>query len=176
MLLDIKWDGIAVSTGEFFLFLWYYPRPITKSYSLTSTNMFLLHIILTCSLLSHSSVTLIKAIFCIRYTLLNAISLKFLYTITWLSFIFMSLLWRHNGLDGVSNHQPHDCLLNHSFRRRSKKTSKLRLTGLLRGIHRWPVNSPYKWPVTRKIFQFDDVIMCHVYLRQIVKRVWICLP
>ena len=32
--------------------------------------------------------------------------------------------------DGVSNHQPHDCLLNRSFRRISKKTSKLRVTGL----------------------------------------------
>ena len=29
----------------------------------------------------------------------------------------------------------------------------------LRGIHRWPVNSPHIWPVTRKIFPFDDVIM-----------------
>ena len=26
------------------------------------------------------------------------------------------LLWRHNGHDGVSNHQPHDCLLNRLFR------------------------------------------------------------
>ena len=29
----------------------------------------------------------------------------------------------------------------------------------LRGIYRWPVNSPHKWPVTRKKFPFDDVIM-----------------
>ena len=29
----------------------------------------------------------------------------------------------------------------------------------LRGIHRWPVNSSHKWPVTRKMFPFDDVIM-----------------
>ena len=29
----------------------------------------------------------------------------------------------------------------------------------VRGIHRRPVNSPHKWPVTRKMFQFDDVIM-----------------
>ena len=29
----------------------------------------------------------------------------------------------------------------------------------LRGIHRWPVNSPHKRPVTRKMFPFDDVIM-----------------
>ena len=29
----------------------------------------------------------------------------------------------------------------------------------VRGIRRWPVNSPHKWPVTRKMFPFDDVIM-----------------
>ena len=29
------------------------------------------------------------------------------------------------------------------------------------GIHRGPVNSPHKWPVTRKMFPFDDVIMVH---------------
>ena len=29
----------------------------------------------------------------------------------------------------------------------------------VRGIHRGPVNSPLKWPVTRKTFPFDDVIM-----------------
>ena len=61
--------------------------------------------------------------------------------------------WRHNGRGSVSNHQPHDCLLNRLFRRRSKKTSKLRVTGLCVG------NSPHKWPVTRKMFPFDDVIM-----------------
>ena len=29
----------------------------------------------------------------------------------------------------------------------------------VRGIHRWPMNSPHKWPVTQKMFPFDDVIM-----------------
>ena len=29
----------------------------------------------------------------------------------------------------------------------------------VRGIHRRPVNSPHKWPVRRKMFPFDDVIM-----------------
>ena len=29
----------------------------------------------------------------------------------------------------------------------------------VRGIHRGPVNSPHKWPVTRKMCPFDDVIM-----------------
>ena len=45
----------------------------------------------------------------------------------------ISVRWRHNGRDSVSNYQPHDCLLNHLFRRRSKKTSKLRVTGLCAG-------------------------------------------
>ena len=44
-----------------------------------------------------------------------------------------SLRWRHNGRDSVSNHQPHDCLLNRLFRRRSEKTSKLCVTGLCAG-------------------------------------------
>ena len=47
-----------------------------------------------------------------------------------------ALQWRHNGRDSVSNHQPHHCLLNGLLRHRSKKTSKLRLTGLC------AVNSP----------------------------------
>ena len=67
--------------------------------------------------------------------------------------------WRHNGRDGVSNHQPHDCLLSRLFRHRSKKTSKLRVTGFMRGIQRWPVNFLHKEPVTWKRFPFDDVIM-----------------
>ena len=62
------------------------------------------------------------------------------------------LRWRHDGHDGVSNHQPHHCLLNRLFECTSKKTSKLRVTGLCAG------NSPHKWPVTRKMFPFDDVI------------------
>ena len=44
-----------------------------------------------------------------------------------------SLQWRHNEYDGVSNHQSHDCLLKRLFRRRSKKTLKLRITGLCEG-------------------------------------------
>ena len=35
--------------------------------------------------------------------------------------------------DGASNHQPHVCLHNRLFRWRSKKTSKLRVTGLCVG-------------------------------------------
>ena len=74
------------------------------------------------------------------------------------------LRWRRNGRDSASNHQPHDCLLNRLFRRRSKETSNLRVTGFCAG------NSPgtgeipaQKWPVTRKMFPFDDVIMPQGY-------------
>ena len=45
----------------------------------------------------------------------------------------VSLQWHHNGCDSVSNHQPHDCFLNCVFRHRSKKTSKLCVTGLCAG-------------------------------------------
>ena len=40
-----------------------------------------------------------------------------------------------------------------------KDTSKLHVTGLCAGNSLWPVNSPHKWPVTRKMSPFDDVIM-----------------
>ena len=67
--------------------------------------------------------------------------------------------WHHNERDGVSNHRRLKGLLNRLFRPRSKKISKLRVTGFVKGIHRWPANSPHKGPVTRKMFPFDDVIM-----------------
>ena len=70
-----------------------------------------------------------------------------------------TLQWRHNWRDSVSNHQPRDCLLNRLFRRRSKKHQNSASLAFVWGIHRWPVNSPHKWPVTRKMFPFDDVMM-----------------
>ena len=69
------------------------------------------------------------------------------------------LRWRHNERNSDSNHQPHGCLLKRLFRRRSRKTTKLRVTGLCVGNSPGPVNSPHKWPVTWKMFPFDDVIM-----------------
>ena len=75
----------------------------------------------------------------------------------WIS--LLTLRWRHNDHDGVSNHQPHGCLFNRLFRLKSKKTSKLGVTGLCVGNSPGPVNSPHKGPVTRKMFPFDDVIM-----------------
>ena len=52
-----------------------------------------------------------------------------------------------------------------------KRQSSMSLA-FVRGIHRRPMNSTHKGPVTRKMFPFDDVIMdyskesCHVYGRQ----------
>ena len=69
------------------------------------------------------------------------------------------LQWRHNGHDGVSNHQPDECLLNRLFSHRSKKYQSSASLAFVRGIHRWSVNSPHKGPVTRKMFPFHNVIM-----------------
>ena len=67
------------------------------------------------------------------------------------------LQWHHNEHERISNQQSRDCLLKHLFRRISKKTSKLRVTGLCEGNS--PVNSAHKGPVTRKMFPVDDVII-----------------
>ena len=54
-------------------------------------------------------------------------------TLCWWLQCHTTLRWRHNGRDSISNHQPYDCLLNRLFRRRSKKTSNFRVTGLCAG-------------------------------------------
>ena len=73
---------------------------------------------------------------------------------------WISLQWRHYGRDGVWNHQPHDCLLNRLLRRGSKKTSKARVTDLCAGNSPVTGEFPTQMPVTRKMFLFDDVIIC----------------
>ena len=69
------------------------------------------------------------------------------------AFDFRPLQWRHNGRDGVLNHQP-NCLLNRLFRRSKKKTSKLRVTGLC----------AHEWPVTREMFPVGDVIIRNIVI------------
>ena len=66
---------------------------------------------------------------------------------------WLTLQWRHNERGGVSNNWHFDCLLNRLSKQRSKKTQKLRVTGLCEE------NSPHKGPITRKMFPFDDGIM-----------------
>ena len=42
-----------------------------------------------------------------------------------------------------------------------KKNPSSASLAFVRGIHRWPVNSPHKGPVTREMLPVDDVIMFH---------------
>ena len=74
---------------------------------------------------------------------------------------FISLHWRHNEPDGVSNHQPNDCLFNRLFRRRSDRQN-------ITAPRHWPLCGEFTgdrwiprtlWPVTWKMFPLDDVIM-----------------
>ena len=68
--------------------------------------------------------------------------------------------WKH--LPGHWPFVPHDCLpvysTIHSGADQRKHQSSASLA-FVRGIHRSPVNSPHKGPMTRKIFPLDDVIM-----------------
>ena len=68
-----------------------------------------------------------------------------------------ALQWRHNESDGVSNHQAHDILLNRLFRRRSKKTWKLYVTGLCEGNLPVTGEFPAHRPVTRNFGVFFDL-------------------
>ena len=72
--------------------------------------------------------------------------------------------WSHNGRDGISNQQLHDCLLNHSFRRRSKKTSQLRVTGLCAGNSQVTGEFPSQRPVTWKMIPFVHYQGCWIVL------------
>ena len=74
--------------------------------------------------------------------------------------------WRHNGCDSVSNHKPHHCLLNRLFRRRTKKTPKLRVTGLCAG------NSPGTGEFPAQMASYAENVS--IWWRHHEKVVW-CL-
>ena len=84
----------------------------------------------------------------------------------------ITLQWRHNGHDSVSNHKPHDCLLNRLFRRRSKKTSKLRVTGLCVG------NSPRTGEFPAQMDSYAENVSIwwrqHEYLYHILQPLHMC--
>ena len=80
-------------------------------------------------------------------------------SIAYIGYQQWSLWWRHNGSDGISNHQPYDCLLNRLFGRRSKKTSKLRVTGLCVENSPGTDEFPAQMASNAKSVSFDDVIM-----------------
>ena len=47
-----------------------------------------------------------------------------------------------------------------AFKRKHQRSASLAFVG---GIHRWPVNTPYKCPVPQKMFPFDDVIILALF-------------
>ena len=76
----------------------------------------------------------------------------------------LSITMTSYGCYGISDHRQFNPLL----RLTSKKTSKLRVTGLNEWIHWWPVDSPHKRPVTRNTFPCQAVFMlCTSTLRLI---------
>ena len=76
------------------------------------------------------------------------------------------------GCDSVSDHQPHDCFSNFYSDADQRKHQSSASLAFVRGFHRGPVNSPHKWPVTRKMFPFDDVIMFPHLTFRIPLHVW----
>ena len=81
-----------------------------------------------------------------------------------------SLQWCHSGRDSISNHQPHDCLLNLLFRRRSEKTSKLRVTGLCAG------NSPGtgEFPAQMASYAENVSIWWRHHVQLLISQLCIC--
>ena len=70
----------------------------------------------------------------------------------YLCHLIVALQWHHDEHNGVLNHRRVNCLLNRFFRCRSKKISKLRVTGLCEGNSAVTGGFPHKGPVTRKMF------------------------
>ena len=73
---------------------------------------------------------------------------------------FLSLQWRHNEGDDVSEITgvsiAYLTIDSSAYQRKYQCYASL---AFVRGIHRWPVDSPHKGPVTQKMFPFDDVIV-----------------
>ena len=73
--------------------------------------------------------------------------------------LLLSLQWRHNGAiasQTTSLSIVYSTVNSDADQRKHKSSMSL---AFVWGIHRWPVNSPHKGPVTRQMFPFDDVIM-----------------
>ena len=68
-----------------------------------------------------------------------------------------SLRWRHNGRDSITSLTiVYSTVYSDADQRNHQGSASL---AFVWGIHRGPVISPHKWPVTRKMFPFDDVTM-----------------
>ena len=82
--------------------------------------------------------------------------------------VILTLPWRHNDRGGVSNHQLHDFLLKRFSGSDQRKHQSSASLAFVWGIHRWLVNSPHKWLVTREMFPFDGVVM-ECFIGRVIK-------
>ena len=86
-----------------------------------------------------------------------------------------ALQWRHNEHHGVSNHRRLECLLNLLSGADQRKYESSASLAFMGEIHRRPVNSPHKGPVTWKMFPFDGVIMVSILKMYQSVFQWTCL-
>ena len=106
-----------------------------------------------------------------RYAISNAnicilihISPKFVldYLVDNKSALVQVMAWRRTGakpIPGLILNIMYDTLWRHKADADQRKHQSSASLAFVRWIHRGPVNSPHKWPVTRKMFPFYDVIM-----------------
>ena len=83
-----------------------------------------------------------------------------------------TLQWRHSGLDSVTSLTiVYSVVYSDADQRKHQSSASL---AFVHGIHRGPVNSPHKWPVTWKMFPFDDVIvkLTRLFLRSAHRYQW----
>ena len=78
----------------------------------------------------------------------------------WIVKLAISLEWRHNSVIIASQITSltivYSAVYSDAGHRKHQSSASL---AFVRWIHRGPVNSPHKWPATRKMFPFDDVII-----------------
>ena len=93
---------------------------------------------------------------------------------SFLPIVLCSLHWRQNEWDGVSNYRRLDCLLNRLFRRRSKKTSKVRVIGLCEGNSSVTDDFPAQRASDAKIASiwWRHDIHCHAICKHNISRVF----
>ena len=92
------------------------------------------------------------------------VSLLKLYNINWNGYVGQRCMWNHYGdvIMGTIASQVtsfpivYSTVYSDAGQRKHQSSASL---AFVRGIHRGPVNAPHKWPVTRKMFPFHDVIM-----------------
>ena len=72
--------------------------------------------------------------------------------------LYDTLQWRRDERDGLSIIDVSIVYTTGCWGADQRKYHSSASLAFVRGIHQWPVNSPHKGPVTRKMFPFDDVI------------------